>query len=66
MASRNQLFAAAAACSLAISTIHLVAQQPTYDGVSRVFDPLARRDGENIRTRVKAGLAAEKSGGKRR
>jgi DNA-binding beta-propeller fold protein YncE len=32
MASRNQLFAAAAACSLAISTIHLVAQQPKYDG----------------------------------
>src|SRR5450631_1839866 len=32
MASRNQLFAAAAACSLAISTIQLVAQQPTYDG----------------------------------
>ena len=32
MASRNQLFAAAAACSLAISTIHLVAQQPRYDG----------------------------------
>src|ERR1700682_3599193 len=31
MASRNQLFAAAAACSLAISTIHLVAQDPTYD-----------------------------------
>jgi hypothetical protein len=23
------------------------------DGVSRVFDPLARRDGENVRTRVK-------------
>ena len=32
MAFRNQLFAAAAACSLAISTIHLVAQQPKYDG----------------------------------
>src|SRR5436190_12428545 len=32
MASRNQLFAAAAAWSLAISTIHLVAQQPKYDG----------------------------------
>jgi DNA-binding beta-propeller fold protein YncE len=32
MASRNQLFAAAAAYSLAISTIHLVAQQPKYDG----------------------------------
>ena len=32
MASRNQLFAAAAACSLAISTIHLLAQQPRYDG----------------------------------
>src|SRR5436309_1221632 len=32
MASRNQLFAAAAAWSLAISTIHLVAQQPRYDG----------------------------------
>ena len=32
MASRNQLFAAAAACSLAISTIQLVAQQPKYDG----------------------------------
>src|ERR1700757_4691030 len=32
MASRNQLFAAAVACSLAISTIHLVAQQPRYDG----------------------------------
>ena len=30
MASRNQLFAAAAACSLAIST--LLAQQPRYDG----------------------------------
>ena len=32
MAFRNQLFAAAAACGLAISTIHLVAQQPRYDG----------------------------------
>src|SRR3954451_1249882 len=32
MASRNQLFAAVAACSLAISAIHLVAQQPRYDG----------------------------------
>jgi DNA-binding beta-propeller fold protein YncE len=32
MASRNQLLAAAAACSLAISTIHLLAQQPRYDG----------------------------------
>src|SRR5437588_2443790 len=32
MASGNQLFAAAAACSLAISTIQLVAQQPKYDG----------------------------------
>src|SRR5436190_21318009 len=32
MASRNQLFVAAAACSLAISTIHLAAQQPRYDG----------------------------------
>src|ERR1043166_3110062 len=36
MAFHNRLFAAAAACCLAISTIHLVAQQPTrrpkYDG----------------------------------
>src|SRR5881227_3077249 len=32
MAYRNQLFAGAAACSLAISTIQLVAQQPKYDG----------------------------------
>jgi DNA-binding beta-propeller fold protein YncE len=32
MAFRNQLFAAAAAGTLAISTIHLVAQQRTYDG----------------------------------
>src|SRR4051794_4246544 len=32
MASRKQLFAAAAVCSLAISTIHLAAQQPRYDG----------------------------------
>src|SRR5438309_134956 len=36
MAFYNQFFAAAAACCLAISTIHLVAQQPTrrptYDG----------------------------------
>ena len=32
MTFRNQLFAVAAACGLAISTIHLVAQQPRYDG----------------------------------
>ena len=36
MTFRSQLFAVTAACGLAISTIHLVAQQPTrrptYDG----------------------------------
>ena len=32
MTFRNQLFAVAAACGLAMSTIHLVAQQPRYDG----------------------------------
>ena len=32
MSFRKQLFAAAGACSLAISTIHLMAQRPRYDG----------------------------------
>src|ERR1044071_6410708 len=32
MTFRNQLFAVAAACGLAIPTIHLMAQQPRYDG----------------------------------
>src|SRR6476660_8124200 len=32
MTFRSQLFAVTAACGLAISTIHLVAQQPKYDG----------------------------------
>ena len=32
MTFRSQLFAVTAACGLAISTIHLVAQQPRYDG----------------------------------
>jgi len=29
---RNQFFAVVAACGLAISAIHLVAQEPKYDG----------------------------------
>jgi len=32
MSFRKQLFAAAVGCSLAISTIHLMAQRPRYDG----------------------------------
>src|SRR5947207_14052003 len=32
MTFRSQLFAVTAACGLAISTIHLLAQQPRYDG----------------------------------